>query len=241
MQIIVDHFNKYPLIGVKWADFVLFEKCFNLIKEKQHLTTKGLEQIVGMRCNLNKGLTFDLKANWPHVVPAGRPKYIFNGIPDPFWISWFVSGDSTFSVSKDKSDNKIGPRFRLIFGTCLHIKDKELLKGILNFFNNYNVEDDDQLSIIKDKKDTSKSNNIYDYKTKAGGTKTFLQIKNSYDIHKKVIPFFNKYPILGIKNLDFEDFKKVAKIIENKEHLTIEGSNIIINIVKGINLDRINN
>jgi hypothetical protein len=37
--------------------------------------------------------------------------------------------------------------------------------------------------------------------------------------NKKIIPFFEKYPIEGVKSLDFEDFKKVCKLIENKKNI----------------------
>ena len=33
------------------------------------------------------------------------------------------------------------------------------------------------------------------------------------DITNKVIPFFDKYPILGVKALDFSDFKKVVELM----------------------------
>jgi hypothetical protein len=65
-----------------------------------------------------------------------------------------------------------------------------------------------------------------------------LQIKNSFDIDNKVIPFFTQYPILGVKSLDFEDFKTVAGLVKNKAHLETEGLNTIIKIVEGMNLDR---
>jgi hypothetical protein len=53
-----------------------------------------------------------------------------------------------------------------------------------------------------------------------------------------VIPFFTEYPILGIKSLDFEDFKKVAELVKNKEHLKIDGFNKIMKIIDRMNLDR---
>jgi hypothetical protein len=43
------------------------------------------------------------------------------------------------------------------------------------------------------------------------------------DIIDKVIPFFDKYPIEGIKSLDYLDFKRVAGLMKNKAHLTKEG------------------
>lgn len=41
LQVIIDHFKKYPLISAKYSDFLLFEECFNLIKQKEHLTQAG--------------------------------------------------------------------------------------------------------------------------------------------------------------------------------------------------------
>lgn len=43
------------------------------------------------------------------------------------------------------------------------------------------------------------------------------------DIADKVIPFFYKYPIIGVKLGNFSDFCKVAKLVKDKEHLTVEG------------------
>ena len=59
---------------------------------------------------------------------------------------------------------------------------------------------------------------IYDH-----NQSTLLQIKSNSDSANLIITFFNKYPVLGIKSLDFSDFKEVANIIENREHLTEQG------------------
>jgi hypothetical protein len=67
---------------------------------------------------------------------------------------------------------------------------------------------------------------------------SLLQIKNNSDIENKIIPFFNEYPILGVKSLDFEDFKKVAELVKNKEHLSPEGLIKIREIAEGMNLSR---
>lgn len=47
------------------------------------------------------------------------------------------------------------------------------------------------------------------------------------DITDKIIPFFEKYPILGVKGLDFKDFCKASELIKNKTHLTDSGFNQI--------------
>jgi len=43
------------------------------------------------------------------------------------------------------------------------------------------------------------------------------------ELTDKVIPFFQKYPIVGVKALDFADFLAATELIKNKAHLTYEG------------------
>jgi hypothetical protein len=52
LQVIIDHFVKYPLISAKYSDFLLFEQCYNLIKQKEHLTQTDLEKILSFKFNL---------------------------------------------------------------------------------------------------------------------------------------------------------------------------------------------
>lgn len=52
---------------------------------------------------------------------------------------------------------------------------------------------------------------------------------------KKITTFFTKYPIGGVKLLDFQDFCKIANIMEEKGHLIIEGTDAIIRIKEGMN------
>jgi hypothetical protein len=58
------------------------------------------------------------------------------------------------------------------------------------------------------------------------------------DIIEKIIPLFDKYPIKGIKALDYSDFKKVATMMFTKEHLTEEGIYKIQSIKSNMNLSR---
>jgi hypothetical protein len=60
-------------------------------------------------------------------------------------------------------------------------------------------------------------------------------------IIEKVIPLFNKHLILGSKYLDFLDFSSAAYIIKNKEHLTKEGVEKILELKQKITSRKINN
>lgn len=53
LAVIIDHFDKYPLITQKLADYLLFKKGVDLIKEKEHLTMEGLRKIVAIKASMN--------------------------------------------------------------------------------------------------------------------------------------------------------------------------------------------
>ncbi len=58
LAVIIDHFDKYPLITKKGADYLLFKMAVNLIQNKEHLTMVGLRKIVAIRASMNWGLPF---------------------------------------------------------------------------------------------------------------------------------------------------------------------------------------
>ena len=47
------------------------------------------------------------------------------------------------------------------------------------------------------------------------------------DVKDKVIPIFEEFKLQGIKSKNYEDFKKVALLMQNKVHLTREGLDTI--------------
>ena len=61
LQVIKEHFDKYPLHTQKRADFELFKQALDLIQNKEHLTTQGLQKIVAIRASINLGLSDELK------------------------------------------------------------------------------------------------------------------------------------------------------------------------------------
>ena len=62
---IINHFDKYPLITQKQADYLLFREVFFMIEAKEHLTTQGMSKIVALKASLNKGLSDELKVAFP--------------------------------------------------------------------------------------------------------------------------------------------------------------------------------
>jgi hypothetical protein len=73
LDIILNHFDQYPLITKKCADYLLFKEALELIKNKKHLTIEGFNEIIAIRASINKGLPEILKKNFPHIVGKTVP------------------------------------------------------------------------------------------------------------------------------------------------------------------------
>lgn len=208
MNVIIPHFEKYPLLTKKSVDFELFKEIVTLMYNKQHLDTDGLNKVMALKNSLNKGLTPFLSENFPNVNPIeiSVRKYGFNNV-NPYWITGFVEAEGCFHIAIIKSKAyKIGCQIRLDFSVVQHSRDKDLMANLINYFN---------------------SGALYENT----GHVTYRATKLS-DIQEKIIPFFQKYPLHGYKFSDYEKFCSVAELIKNKVHLTSEGLEKIIEIRK---------
>jgi hypothetical protein len=83
LKVIIDHFEKYPLVSAKYPDFILFKQCYDLIEQKEHLTEAGFNKILALKYNLNKSLPAELKTAFPNIVPIARPEYKIIEVPNP--------------------------------------------------------------------------------------------------------------------------------------------------------------
>lgn len=82
INFVIPHFQKYPLLTQKRVDFELFVKITQIINLKEHLTLKGLQELVNLKASLNLGLSRKL-LDTIKVVPVERPKFNPTFIPDP--------------------------------------------------------------------------------------------------------------------------------------------------------------
>lgn len=225
LHIIIDHFDKYPLVSSKIANYILFKEAFNIVKNKDHLTEKGLKRIMALSGSSNRGYSKRVKEAFPNLEPAEKLIYEFKQISDPNWLSGFVSGDGSFNITITEGSTKIGERVRIRFEIGLHKKETELIIGIAKYL--------DLLipSLKGDKEIPYKYIGYINNKTAIQ-----LDISNNSIVIDKIIPFFEKYPILGAKSLDFLAFKTVSNLMKNEEHLTNEGLNKIKAIQNTMNL-----
>ena len=213
LKVIIEHFNKFPLISKKRADFLLLMQVLELIDRGEHLTIEGLHKIVAIKASMNWGLSDKLKVAFPDVVPVERPLVELPQKIDPHWLAGFTSGEGSFMIKITASKTHyIGFQVQLIFQLTQHSRDEKLMRSLIELL---------------------KSGRI----TRRGEAVDIRATKYD-DIVNKIIPFFKKYPILGVKALDFADFCKVAEMMKDKKHLTAEGLDQIRKIKAGMNTGR---
>ena len=70
------------------------------------------------------------------------------------------------------------------------------------------------------------------------GDAFYFTVSKFQDINDKIIPFFLKYSIHGVKALYFKDFCLVASMMKDKKHFTKEGLDNIKKIKAGMNRGR---
>lgn len=195
---IINHFDKYPLITQKQSNYLLFKDVINLIVNKEHLTIEGLQKILSIKATMNLGLSVKLSEEFPYITPTPKPLIQQREIPDPNWLAGFVDGEGCFYIRLQEAlGHKLKEKVGLSFFITQHKKDEWLMRSLINYLGCGSIQ---------------ASNNVINFR-----------VDNFLDINEKVIPFFDKYPILGAKYLDFADWCKAADIIKAKDHLTKVG------------------
>jgi hypothetical protein len=215
LDIIISHFDTYPLISQKWADYKLFKQAITLIKNKEHLTKEGFKKVLSLKASINLGLSDELKLVFPYIIPVSRPSPLEKNIKGYNYIAGLASGDGCFYISiRNSSSCKLEKAVVLKFQIVQHSRDIELMEMLIFTLGCGRIE----LAI--------KQSAVY-----------FVVLKFK-DISEKLIPFFDKYPIKGVKALDYSDFKKVVLLMNRKTHLTEQGLSEIQSIKLNMNLFR---
>ena len=203
MNVIIPHFDKFPLLTQKGADFYLFKQVITILS-KGPVTLKGLQEVVNLKASINRGLSSMLKLAFPETIPASRSIIPFRGILDPNWVCGFTEAEGCFFVSlTNNSRLKTKIEVRIMFFLTQHIRDKDLLFGLVSYFG---------------------CGKFIERSNKLAGD---FKVLGLTDLSRSIIPFFNKYPFIGAKGISFNALCSVASIMTDRGHLTEEGLNKI--------------
>ena len=132
-------------------------------------------------------------------------------------ISWVHFGGRVFFVKiftntiLDRSKFKL----QLELKVTQHSRDEQLMKNLIKCLNCGSVFKHSENTVV-------------------------FKISDLPDLSQKVVPFFLRYPIIGVKSRDFKYFCRVVELMKNKAHLTEDGLDKIRQIKAGMNTGRSN-
>ncbi len=210
LKVIIPHFDKYPLESGKIIDYQLWVNCVNIIAKKEHLNLQGLTKIISIKSILNKGISENLSTIFKDIDsnPLNRLEYKACESPlDPYWVSGFSEGDSSFFVSISKKTQYI----RIIYSIGLHGRDLPLIYRIQRFFEG--------------------NGKIINYKNTVQYAIADINTRD-----KILIPHFDCYPLQGDKLNNYLIWKEICGLITTKSHLTEQGIEKITRLKAKLNI-----
>ncbi len=131
---------------------------------------------------------------------------------NPWFVSGLVDGEGCFSVSFSfRKKLKVGIETRPSFSISLNQRDLDLLKQIHAFFG---------CGAIR----YSKSDRTYKYES-----------RSISDLTRRIVPHFERYPLVGRKSNDFRIFADVCRKANANEHLNRDILRTIITMAYEMN------
>jgi len=131
---------------------------------------------------------------------------------DSNYVSGFVDGEGSFLVFfSPRSKLKTGIEVRPSFSVSQRTDRSEVLWSIKGLFGCGQIR-------------YSKKDNTYKY-----------EVRSLEDLNGKIIPHFNKFPLLSSKQKEVETFSVICSKVLNKEHLKAEGLKEIIEMSFSLN------
>lgn len=129
-----------------------------------------------------------------------------------YYLAGFADGESTFSVAILKSDFQ---KFGWALDPCFQVYQHEKQREILDIF-----------------KSVFQAGSVY----RKSGIHPVLNfcIQSRRSVIEKVIPFFDKYPLVT-KQDSYKKFREIVMAMERGEHLTKEGFEKLVRIAYSMN------
>lgn len=215
INIIIPHFDKYPLVGSKHLDFLDFKKCVLLMNKLDNDNRLSIiDDIIKIKSLMNTGRSYDDRWNY-----LNNKTFDLN----PEWIQAFIDGEGTFqcriadTVSRNSNYVAVNPTLEIAQNSY----DVLVLNAIIKFFG---------IGYLKPKFDIT---SLEDSRNSRSVSRAIFNQSNI------IINFIDKYPMLTNKNLDFFDWKTIIELKEQGTHKTIEGKDTMISIKKGMNRGRL--
>lgn len=187
---IIPHLDKYPLVTSKNLDYADLKKIALLMKDKLHLNSEVMNEIILIKNNMNSLRTFEER--WNYFQKIGPIKLINE------WVQAFVDGEGCFQFGIVNTVNRGKPYLALIhtLEVAQSNHDVWVLVALIEFFGL-------RRGYIKPK---------YNLQNIDEAKKSRIVNRFIVNQHAVVTEFFDKYPLFTRKRLDYSDWKKLINL-----------------------------
>jgi len=214
-DVIIPHFDKYPLLTIKRESYNYFKRIVLLMKDKKHLTKEGLQEIVSIRTLMNKKTPLASYVDpLIEIAPLNLPALTVTDIT-PEWLTGFTDAEGCFYLNIRNNRDGIPRWVTTVFSLVQHSRDLVLFKLIVDYLGYGNLIEEGNKEVVR------------------------IRVENFKLISEQILPFFINNPLQSSKLLDFIDFCKACDLIKEKAHLTEEGIANLKLIKSGMNTGRI--
>lgn len=205
LQVIISHFKDYPLQTTKAINFAYFCEILNLINQKAHTNISGFLRLASLINRLNKPLSESLLAKLAQLGPLPNVEFktsdflYLRGVTlNPYWIAGFATGEGSFTYFTRKRITSKGEEvkdYTLAFEIGQRTQDLHVLNLIASYF---------------------KVGNVY---TETRGISKYRLTTNDKIINT-LNPYFNDYPLVGHKALQYSAWLKIVFYLNNNKDRT---------------------
>nr|QCB16477.1 hypothetical protein [Armillaria gallica] len=222
INLVIPHFDKYPLVTSKHLNYLDFKKVILLIESGEHLKEEGLKKIKEIVSQMNTKRTFLDK--WNYSKDQSKKIELV-----PEWIQSFADGEGNFNFHIRPTGNSNVCAFAIY----QNVHDYHIMALLVKYFGGgklYPLSVDGSFESAFD---------YYKERNKKGLNSVITFEVNTRSMNKsQIIPFFNKYPLYTTKALDFEDWKSLIEYSDLKIYESEEGRQKMLQISKGMNSRR---
>jgi len=203
LNIIIDHFNKYPLQTTKALNFSYFCEILNHINKRVHTNLSGFLKLASLINRLNRPLSQSLLDKLAQIGPLPKVEFEttfdlsasnMEQVLNPFWISGFATGEGSFTYftkTRVNSEGKTVKDYSLVFEISQRTQDLHILNLIASYF---------------------KVGNVY---TDTSGISRY-RLRTKDQIISTLIPHLNNYPLAGYKALQCSVWFKIVYLLNDR-------------------------
>ena len=209
INVIIPHFERYPLEGSKHLDFLDFKKCVLLMEE----SSDNISKVLFIKNNMNRERSYEQR--WSYLKDKN-----FNLKSE--WVQAFIDGEGTFqcriadTISRNSRYVSVNPTLEI----AQRSHDVFVLKAIIEYFG---------IGYLKPKYD------IFSLKDSKNSRDVSRAVFNQDEV---IIKFVDKYPMLTCKQLDYLDWKEIIRLKNQGAHKIEEGKQKMIELKLGMNRGR---